>query len=125
MLGAGTVLRNPTTEELAREMGLGARGAPPPLCDVVIVGGGPAGLAAALYGASEGLDTQAVDAIAFGGQASTSSRIENYLGFPAGVSGSELAARAILQARKFGARLVVPARAIGLTLAGQPFHDRA
>ncbi len=84
VLGAGTVLRNPSTDELAREMGMGARGAPPPLCDVVIVGGGPAGLAAALYGASEGLDTQAVDAIAFGGQASTSSRIENYLGFPDG-----------------------------------------
>ena len=121
VLGAGTVLRNPSTDELAREMGLGARGAPPPLCDVVIVGGGPAGLAAALYGASEGLDTQAVDAIAFGGQASTSSRIENYLGFPAGVSGSELAARAILQAKKFGARLVVPARAIGLARENNHF----
>ena len=121
VLGAGTVLRNPSTDELAREMGMGARGAPPPLCDVVIVGGGPAGLAAALYGASEGLDTQAVDAIAFGGQASTSSRIENYLGFPTGVSGSELAARAILQAKKFGARLVVPARAIGLTRENNQF----
>ena len=65
-------------------LGLGARGAPPPMCDLVIVGGGPAGLAAAVYGASEGLDTQAIDAVAFGGQASTSSRIENYLGFPAG-----------------------------------------
>jgi thioredoxin reductase (NADPH) len=121
VLGAGTVLRNPSTDELAREMGMSARGAPPPMCDVVIVGGGPAGLAAALYGASEGLDTQAIDAIAFGGQASTSSRIENYLGFPAGVSGSELAARAILQAKKFGARLVVPARAIGLARENNHF----
>jgi thioredoxin reductase (NADPH) len=64
------------------------------MCDLVIVGGGPAGLAAAVYGASEGLDTQAIDAVAFGGQASTSARIENYLGFPAGISGSELAERA-------------------------------
>ena len=77
-----------------QELGLGARGAPPPMCDLVIVGGGPAGLAAAVYGASEGLDTQAIDAVAFGGQASTSSRIENYLGFPAGISGGELAERA-------------------------------
>jgi thioredoxin reductase (NADPH) len=84
------------------------------MCDLVIVGGGPAGLAAAVYGASEGLDTQAIDSVAFGGQASTSSRIENYLGFPAGISGGELAERAGLQARKFGARLVVPAEAIGI-----------
>jgi thioredoxin reductase (NADPH) len=84
------------------------------MCDLVIVGGGPAGLAAAVYGASEGLDTQAIDAVAFGGQASTSSRIENYLGFPAGISGGELTARASLQAEKFGARLVVPAEAVGL-----------
>jgi thioredoxin reductase (NADPH) len=111
---AGKTLRNPGNSELAAELGLGARGAPPPMCDLVIVGGGPAGLAAAVYGASEGLDTQAVDAVAFGGQASTSSRIENYLGFPAGISGSELAERAGLQARKFGARLVVPAEAIGI-----------
>jgi thioredoxin reductase (NADPH) len=95
-------------------LGLGARGAPPVLCDLVIVGGGPAGLAAAVYGASEGLDTQAIDAVAFGGQAGTSSRIENYLGFPTGVSGAELTARAALQARRFGARLVVPAKAVGL-----------
>jgi thioredoxin reductase (NADPH) len=111
----GAVLRNPTNAELGAELGLGARGAPPPMCDVVIVGGGPAGLAAAVYGASEGLDTQAIDAIAFGGQASTSSRIENYLGFPAGITGSELAERAALQARKFGARLVVPAEATSIT----------
>lgn len=112
---AGQVLRNPTNAELGAALGLGARGAPPPMCDLVIVGGGPAGLAAAVYGASEGLDTQAIDAVAFGGQASTSSKIENYLGFPAGISGSELAERAGLQARKFGARLVVPAEATGIT----------
>ena len=115
VLGAGDVLRNPSNAELAAALGLGARGAPPALCDLVIVGGGPAGLAAAVYGASEGLDTQAIDAVAFGGQASTSSRIENYLGFPSGISGSELAERAALQADKFGARLVFPAEATALT----------
>ncbi|MEO6857581.1 MAG: FAD-dependent oxidoreductase [Solirubrobacteraceae bacterium] len=114
LIGGEDVLRNPSNTELARALGLGARGAPPPLCDLVIIGGGPAGLAAAVYGASEGLDTQAIDAVAFGGQANTSSRIENYLGFPSGISGSELAERAILQARKFGARLMVPAAAVAL-----------
>jgi thioredoxin reductase (NADPH) len=114
VVGGDAVLRNPSIGELAAMLGLGARGAPPALCDLVIVGGGPAGLAAAVYGASEGLDTQAIDAVAFGGQAGTSSRIENYLGFPTGVSGAELTARAALQARRFGARLVVPAKAVGL-----------
>ena len=109
------VLRNPSNAEVAKLLGFGSRGAPPPMCDLVIVGAGPAGLAAALYGASEGLDTQAIDKIAFGGQASTSARIENYLGFPTGISGSELAERAILQARRLGARMVVPAKAVGLT----------
>jgi thioredoxin reductase (NADPH) len=81
---------------------------------VVVVGSGPAGLAAALYAASEGLDVLAVEAVASGGQAGTSARIENYLGFPAGVSGSELAQRAGVQAAKFGARIAVPASATGL-----------
>jgi thioredoxin reductase (NADPH) len=114
LIGTGDVLRNPSNAELATALGLGASGAPPALCDLVIVGGGPAGLAAAVYGASEGLDTQAIDSTAFGGQASTSSRIENYLGFPAGISGGELAARALLQAEKFGARMAMPAQAVGL-----------
>ena len=114
LIGGEDVLRNPSNTELARALGLSARGSPPPLCDLIIIGGGPAGLAAAVYGASEGLDTQAIDAVAFGGQASTSSRIENYLGFPSGISGSELAERAALQARKFGARLMVPATAVAL-----------
>src|SRR5207244_5924294 len=114
VIGGREVLRNPSNAELAAMLGLGSRGAPPAMCDLVIVGGGPAGLAAALYGASEGLDTQAIDAVAFGGQAGTSSRIENYLGFPTGISGSELAERAALQARRLGARLVVPAEATGL-----------
>jgi thioredoxin reductase (NADPH) len=108
------VLRNPSNAEVARLLGFGSRGDPPPMCDLVIVGAGPAGLAAAVYGASEGLDTQVIDKIAFGGQASTSARIENYLGFPTGISGSELAERATLQARRFGARMVVPAYAVGL-----------
>jgi thioredoxin reductase (NADPH) len=110
----GEVLRNPSSAELGRAIGLGSRGAPPALCDVVVVGAGPAGLAAALYAASEGLAVQGVEAIASGGQAGTSARIENYLGFPAGVSGSELTQRAGVQAAKFGARLAVPAGAIGL-----------
>jgi thioredoxin reductase (NADPH) len=115
LIGAGSLLRNPTNAEVATALGLGAAGAPPALCDLVIVGGGPAGLAAAVYGASEGLDTQAIDSTAFGGQASTSSRIENYLGFPAGISGGELAARALLQAEKFGARMAMPTEAVGLS----------
>jgi thioredoxin reductase (NADPH) len=110
----GEVLRNPSNSELGRAIGLGSAGSPPPLCDVVVVGAGPAGLAAALYAASEGLDVQGVDAIASGGQAGTSARIENYLGFPAGISGSELTQRATVQAAKFGARLNVPAAAVAL-----------
>jgi thioredoxin reductase (NADPH) len=108
----GEILRNPTNEELGTSIGLGSRGATPALCDVVVVGAGPAGLAASLYAASEGLDVQAVEAVASGGQAGTSARIENYLGFPAGVSGSELAQRAGVQALKFGSRLAVPAAAV-------------
>ena len=110
----GEVLRNPTNADLGRALGLGSRGAPPPLCDVVVVGAGPAGLAASLYAASEGLDVQSVEAVAAGGQAGTSARIENYLGFPAGISGSELTQRAGIQALKFGSRLTVPAAAVAL-----------
>src|SRR3954464_3468680 len=110
----GTVLRNPSNAEVGAALGLGSRGAPPAMCDLIIVGGGPAGRAAALYGASEGLDTQAIDAVAFGGQAGTSMSIQNYLGFPTGIAGSELAGRAAIQARRLGARLVVPAEAVGL-----------
>jgi thioredoxin reductase (NADPH) len=86
------------------------------VCDVVVVGAGPAGLAAAVYGASEGLSTVVLDAVAAGGQAGTSSRIENYLGFPAGISGAELADRAVVQSMKFGATLNVPVEAVGLEL---------
>jgi len=108
------VLRNPSNVELAKLFGLPLPRTKDEVCDLIVVGAGPAGLAAAVYGASEGLDTLALDALATGGQAGTSSRIENYLGFPAGVSGAELTDRAVLQAEKFGAELTVPARATSL-----------
>jgi thioredoxin reductase (NADPH) len=110
------VLRNPTNAELAAALGLRASVKPDAAADLLIVGGGPAGLAAAVYGSSEGLETVLLEAVAPGGQAGTASRIENYLGFPAGISGAELAERAEVQARKFGARIVVPADATALTL---------
>lgn len=110
----GEILRNPTESELARAVGIGATGPPPALCDVLVIGAGPAGLAAAVYAASEGLDTQGIEAVATGGQAGTSARIENYLGFPAGVSGSELTQRAGVQAVKFGVRLTAPTAAVEL-----------
>jgi thioredoxin reductase (NADPH) len=105
------VLRNPSNAELAQLVGLATVVGSESTCDLFVVGAGPAGLAAAVYGASEGLTTIAVDAVAIGGQAATSSKIENYLGFPAGISGGELADRAAIQARKFGARISVPATA--------------
>jgi thioredoxin reductase (NADPH) len=108
------VLRDPTNAELAAKLGLRARGTPPALCDLLIVGGGPAGLAAAVYGASEGLNTRAIDAIALGGQAATASRIVNYPGFPNGISGGELATRLTVQAGRFGAGLDVPSKAMSL-----------
>ena len=106
--GGELVLRNPSTAGLARAIGLAAPLVTYADYDLVIVGAGPAGLAAAVYGASEGLFTACLDAIATGGQAGTSSRIENYLGFPAGLSGGELAERAVIQASKFGAQFNVP-----------------
>jgi thioredoxin reductase (NADPH) len=108
------VLRNPSNEELAQMIGLRARSVAEDVCDLLVVGAGPAGLAAAVYGASEGLGTVALDAVATGGQAGTSPRIENYLGFPSGISGAELANRAEIQAEKFGARISVPAEATAL-----------
>ena len=108
------LLRNPSNAELAAAIG---QPIPVPAqtgCDLAVVGAGPAGLSAAVYGASEGLATVVLDAIATGGQAGTSSRIENYLGFPAGISGAELADRAVIQARKFGAGITVPAQATSL-----------
>jgi thioredoxin reductase (NADPH) len=111
-----TVLRNPSNTELAELLGLRAvpnRDA----YDLVVVGAGPGGLAAAVYAASEGLSTLVLDELASGGQAATSSLIENYLGFPAGISGAELAERAVVQARKFGAAFSIPGQATSLTHA--------
>jgi thioredoxin reductase (NADPH) len=108
------VLRNPSNAELAKLVGLRTADPPRMTCDLVVVGAGPAGHAAAVYAASDGLHTVVVDAIATGGQAETSPCIENYLGFPSGVSGSDLADRAVVQARKFGAQLHVPAEATSL-----------
>jgi thioredoxin reductase (NADPH) len=108
------VLRNPSTAEVATALGLRAPQRPEPSVDLLVVGAGPAGLAAAVYAASEGLRTVITDAVATGGQAATASRIENYLGFPAGISGGELAERAALQARKFGATILVPGEATSI-----------
>ena len=114
----GELLRNPNNRALLDTLGLAAPpaddGTPPEVCDLLVVGGGPAGLAAAVYGASEGLTTTLAEDTALGGQAGTSSRIENYLGFPAGLSGEELAARAALQAHKFGVRMKLGSRATAL-----------
>jgi thioredoxin reductase (NADPH) len=115
------VLRHPTPGELAEHLGLAYRPTPGHTFDVVVVGAGPAGLAAAVYGASEGLDTVVVDAVAAGGQAGSSSRIENYLGFPSGISGGDLAALAQVQATKFGARLNSPCEVAAL-IPGDTFH---
>jgi len=108
------LLRNPSNAELGRLLGLRTSPAPGRVIDLVVVGAGPAGLAAAVYGASDGLDTVVLDGVATGGQAGTSSRIENYLGFPEGIPGGDLADRALIQARKFGARLSVPSEAVRL-----------
>jgi thioredoxin reductase (NADPH) len=114
ILGDDRVLRNPSNTDLARELGLHDLGPTEGVWDLIVVGAGPAGLAAAVYGASEGLATVVIDAVATGGQAGTSSRIENYLGFPGGISGGELADRAVIQAEKFGARIAVPGEAAKL-----------
>jgi thioredoxin reductase (NADPH) len=109
-----TVLRNPSIAELAEVLGLREDAPTRDAHDLLVVGAGPAGLAAAVTAASEGLSTIVIDAIATGGQAGTSSQIENYLGFPAGISGAELADRAVVQARKFGASFGIPGEAVSL-----------
>jgi thioredoxin reductase (NADPH) len=116
----GTSLLAPTTRELADRIGL-QTAARQPFYDLVVVGGGPSGLAAAVYGASEGLKTILIELDATGGQAGTSSQIENYLGFPSGISGSDLARRATTQARRFGAE-VVTARGVSAIHAESPYR---
>lgn len=115
------VLRNPTVQELADCLGFNLNIDVGRVRDVVIVGGGPSGLAAAVYAASEGLDALILESEAPGGQAGSSSKIENYLGFPTGVSGQELAARAITQAQKFGAKMIVAHRAVQLHCSKRPY----
>jgi len=114
VIAAGTVMRRPTPGALAEYLGLTLATIPGRCFDLVIVGGGPAGLAAAVYGASEGLRTLGVEKVAVGGQAAGTSRIENYLGFPMGISGGELTQRSVVQAEKFGANLSSPCAAVSL-----------
>lgn len=117
VLQGGEVLEDPPVEELAAKIGLRTR-AETTFYDFVIVGGGPAGLAAAVYGASEGLKTLLVERSAPGGQAGMSSRIENYLGFPSGLTGADLARRAFTQAKRFGAEILAPQEVVGLRVDG-------
>jgi thioredoxin reductase (NADPH) len=114
LLPGGERLEAPSAGDVSRALGIGATLDPREEVDVLIVGAGPAGLGAAVYAASEGLDALVVESTALGGQAGTSRRIENYLGFPAGISGDELTGRAVTQARKFGARFASPYRAASL-----------
>ena len=115
------VLKRPSNPEIADRLGFNARINKNHLRDVVIVGGGPAGLAAAVYAASEGLDALVIEASSPGGQAGSSSNIENYLGFPTGISGRDLAGRAYAQAQKFGANVMIAKGATDLACAQQPF----
>jgi thioredoxin reductase (NADPH) len=120
----GTILKNPSEAELARALGMVPIDERDQTYDVAVVGAGPAGLSTAVYAASEGLSVIVLDARAFGGQAGASARIENYLGFPAGISGQALTGRAYVQAQKFGARMVIPAEAIRLDLTEVPLALR-
>lgn len=121
VITATEILRRPSTATFAEHLGLTFRPTPGYIFDLVVVGSGPAGLAAAVYGASEGLRTVSLDAVAIGGQAGMSSRIENYAGFPNGISGEDLTGRAAVQAMRLGARLNAPCEVVGLrTEAG--FH---
>ena len=116
VLRGSKIMRNPSNLEVAAALNLVPKATPDRVFDTIVVGAGPAGLGAAVYAASEGLTTALVDSVAIGGQASTSSRIENYLGFPAGISGSELAERAAVQATRFGTDSAVPITARRLVL---------
>ena len=116
------VLRNPTIQQVADCLGLNPTIDRTAVCDVVIIGAGPAGLGAAVYAASEGLSVVMIEANAPGGQAGTSSRIENYLGFPLGISGQELAGRAYDQAQKFGAKILIAKSAVRLDCDRKPYR---
>jgi thioredoxin reductase (NADPH) len=117
----GSVLKNPTEADLARALGMRRVDHPDRTYDVAVVGAGPAGLATAVYAASEGLSVIVFDSRSFGGQAGASARIENYLGFPEGISGQALTSRAFVQAQKFGAEIVIPSRVARLDCAKLPF----
>src|SRR5262249_10167454 len=117
-----TVLRSPSIQQLAGCMNLNAGIDGAHVWDVIIVGAGPAGLAAAVYAASEGLDALVIETQAPGGQAGSSSKIENYLGFPTGVSGLELAQRATTQAQKFGATMMIARRVVRLNCDQRPYR---
>src|SRR5437763_5769001 len=113
----GSFLGNPSTADVARKLGLKTK-AEFPFYDLVVVGAGPAGLAAAVYGAADGLHTLLIEREAPGGQAGRSSRIENYLGFPMGLSGGDLARRAIAQARRFGVEILTPQEVSAVRVEG-------
>ncbi|GGC79308.1 FAD-dependent oxidoreductase [Undibacterium terreum] len=115
------VIMNPATAALADQIGLNVQVDPERIYDVVVVGAGPTGLASAVYAASEGLDTIVIEEFAAGGQAGTSSKIENYLGFPMGISGANLAAKAQVQAQKFGVRLVISRSASSIDCSSLPY----
>ena len=117
----GTVLKNPSEADLARALGMVRSDSPGRTYDLAVVGAGPAGLAAAVYGASEGLSVIVLDSRAFGGQAGASARIENYFGFPLGISGQDLTGRGAVQAQKFGAEMAIPVEAVRLDCTAVPF----
>jgi thioredoxin reductase (NADPH) len=120
----GQLLRNPSEDQLARCVGLVGNLDPDRLYDVVVIGAGPAGLATSVYAASEGLSVLTIDCRSFGGQAGASARIENYLGFPTGVSGMALMGRAFSQAQKFGVEIAIPDEAVKLECGNDPCQIR-